>query len=106
MRLAAPVLAAILPLAACAVPSSEGSGPVTLSPQVQAAYAHYRRLPTPLAFDVSTAGTGCPRPGPAPPAPTGPPAAPATARAAPAAATTSTRRSRTADARQDLLPDR
>jgi len=57
MRLAATVLAAILPLAACAVPSSDGSGPVTLSPQVQAAYTHYRSLPTPLAFAVSTDGT-------------------------------------------------
>ena len=57
MRLAVTVLAAILPLAACAVPSSDGSGPVTLSPQVQAAYTHYRSLPTPLAFAVSTDGT-------------------------------------------------
>src|SRR3954451_24881867 len=56
MRLAA-VLAAILPLAACAAASGEGSGPVALSPQVQAASTHYRSLPTPLAFAVSTDGT-------------------------------------------------
>jgi hypothetical protein len=48
---------AALSLAGCAATSSEGSGPVTLSPQVQAAYAHYRSLPTPLAFAVSTDGT-------------------------------------------------
>ena len=48
---------AALSLGGCAAMSGDGSGPVTLSPRVKAAYDHYRSLPGPQAFAVSTDGT-------------------------------------------------
>lgn len=60
MRQRHPFLAAALAaspaLAACAGMSSAGSGPITLSPEVQAYYAEYRALNRPLAFAVSADG--------------------------------------------------
>jgi hypothetical protein len=53
-----PVLAALAlgALAGCAAMSGDGSGPVTLSSRVKAAYARYLALPGPQAFAVSTDG--------------------------------------------------
>jgi hypothetical protein len=59
LRFRAPLLAALAlaSLGGCAAMSGNGSGPVTLSPRVKAAYDHYRSLPGPQAFAVSTDGT-------------------------------------------------
>jgi hypothetical protein len=56
LRFRAPLLAALASLGGCAAMSGNGSGPVTLSPRVKAAYAHYLNLPGPQAFAVSTDG--------------------------------------------------
>ena len=49
-------LLAILALAGCALPSSYGSGPIRLAPQIEAAYEKYRSMPSPGAFAVSRDG--------------------------------------------------
>ena len=50
-------LLAALVLAGCGLPSSYGSGPIRLAPEIQAAYDKYRKMPSPGAFAVSRDGT-------------------------------------------------
>lgn len=56
MRHLAAIIVAGSCLAGCPGGTPVGSGPITLSPQVQGYYAQYRKLPSPGYFAVSRDG--------------------------------------------------